>query len=104
MKIYQNGNGKTTANFITCRKYILYNENTRWRNYLCLYRGRCLRFIAFRRLFVTVFACFRQACKRCPFMARKDTFQKAKSHILEAERTPFETVTVAVQLKIDTYI
>lgn len=33
-------------------------------------------------------------------MMRNGVFLNAKSHILQTERTPFETVTVAVPLKI----
>ena len=33
-------------------------------------------------------------------MTQNEAFKKAKSHILQAERTLFETVTVAVPLNI----
>ena len=80
-------------------RHALFLKNARWRIYLCLHCGKCLRFVVFRRFLFTVFTCFRQVCKRCPFTVQKDTFQKAESHVLYAERTPLEIVNIAVPLQ-----
>ena len=56
----------------------------------------CLRFVVFRRLLLTVSVCFRQVCKRQPFMTQNAAFCKAKGRRLQAGRPSFETVTIAV--------
>ena len=47
---------------------------TCWRNYLCSLMNIHLRFVVVRRLLLTVFTYFRQACNRHPFIARKGVF------------------------------
>ena len=60
---------------------------------VCPLQGKPFRFVAFRRLLLTVFTYFRQICKRLPSTMQKAIFQKAKSHVWESEKAPFETAT-----------
>ena len=62
--------------------------------------GSLLRFVAFRRLLLTVSTCVRQVCKRHPSMMQKVVFNEAKSRVSQAGRTPLKNVTFALQHKI----
>ena len=62
--------------------------------------GSLLRFVAFRRLLLTVSTCVRQVCKRHPSMMQKVVFHEAKSRVSQAGRTPLKNVTFALQHKI----
>ena len=62
--------------------------------------GSLLRFVAFRRLLLTVSTCVRQVCKRHLSMMQKVVFHEAKSRVSQAGRTPLKNVTFALQHKI----